>query len=170
MKTGRAIFHDLTLFLLLAGGLAGCLQHGSTSSAPSLIAESEHVITEKWQILLALSGGFAGLRSTMELSSTGSMTVIEQKSARQVVSLVPDKELAEIALLAKNVNSLQPSGRLPNCRDCFQYDFTVRMNGQQFSVQLNDLSLPGSGIGPLINILVNLQERALAGEPQNQAN
>ena len=165
VKRGRLIFQDLTLSLFLVAGLTGCLQQGLTLPAPSLTAESERGISEKWQILLELSGGFSGLRQTMELSSTGRMTVIEQKSDRQVVSQVPEKELAEIALLTENVKSLQPAGRPTNCRDCFQYDLKVRMNGQQFSVQLNDLSLPGAGIEPLINILVNLQERALAGEP-----
>lgn len=167
VERGRSIFQHLTLFLILAGGLAGCLQ---TPFAPSFPAESRRGMSGDWRILFKVSGGFSGLRRTMELSSTGAMTVIEQKSARQVVSLTPEDELAEIALFIENVKSLQLSGRVLTCRDCLEYDLTVRKNGQQFSIQLNDLSLPDSGIEPLINSLVNLQERALAGEPQNQAN
>ncbi|MBI5675431.1 MAG: hypothetical protein HZC48_06340 [Nitrospirae bacterium] len=164
MKIGRLIFQNLALSLVFVGGLAGCLQHGSTLSAPYLSAERAGAMSENWRIFLELSGGFSGLRRTIELTDTGRMTVIEQKSAKQIVRQIPEKELAEIALLAENVKSLQPSGRLMNCRDCLQYNLIVRMNGQQFSIQLNDLSLPGSGIEPLLSILFNLQKRALAGD------
>ena len=133
------------------------------STATSTTA-SQHKVLEKWQIEFALSGGVAGLRRTVELSDTGQLTVTDQKASRQVVAQVPATELAEIVSFLPAVERFQPAGRLPACQDCFQYELGVSMDGQRFSIQLNDLVMVESGLAPLINALVRLQERALSGQ------
>lgn len=116
---------------------------------------------ENWHIKLKISGGFAGYRRTMELSSKGQLSVIDQKSSKQAIAQISEKELRDIALCINSNKLIQPSGRLPNCRDCFQYVMEVRTNENEFTIQFNDLSLAGSGMESLVSMLLSLQEKTL---------
>jgi hypothetical protein len=73
-------------------------------------------------------------------------------------------ELAEIATLVANAKSVTPSGRLPNCRDCFEFGLEIKIDGQQIVFKANDLSLTESGLELLIKTLVRLQDKALSGQ------
>jgi len=121
--------------------------------------EGEDTVPENWHIKLKISGGFAGHRRTMELSSKGQLRVIDQKLSKQAIAQVSEKELREIASCIDSTKLIQPSGRLPNCLDCFQYVLEVRINGNEFTIQLNDVSLAGSGMESLVSMLLSLQEK-----------
>jgi hypothetical protein len=47
------------------------------------------------------------------------------------------------------------------CADCFIYDLEIQENGKNFAVQLNDISLPNSGLESLVTYLRGLIETAL---------
>jgi len=47
------------------------------------------------------------------------------------------------------------------CADCFVYDLEIQVNGEKLSVQLNDISLPNSGLEPLVTYLRGLIDTAL---------
>jgi hypothetical protein len=161
------MFHCWTLLLLYAAIFTGCVQNGLTH-APASMSENNELIAEgNWHIFFKLSGGFAGYRKTMELSNTGVVTAADEKSGRRVTGSMTEREISEIALLAEDIKSIQPSERPANCADCLNYDLTVLMNDQRFSFQLNDLSLPQSGLEPFISILLSLQERIITGKPLN---
>lgn len=99
--------------------------------------EGEDTATQNWHIKLKTSGGVAGHRRTMELSSKGQLSVIDQKLSKQAISQVSEKELREIASCIDSGKLIKPSGRLPNCRDCFQYVLEVRINGNESTIRKN---------------------------------
>jgi hypothetical protein len=133
-------------------------------STATSTAESQRKVLEKWQIEFTFSGGIAGLRRIVELSDTGQLTVTDQKINRRVAAHVSETELSEIATLVANAQSVTPSGRLPNCRDCFEYGLGISMDGQRFLFKVNDMSLTESGLESLIKALVRLQDKALSGQ------
>lgn len=156
-----------TLFLLIISIFTGCVQDGLTLNPASMVENGEQSGQEKWQILFKLSGGVAGYQRTMKLSSSGVVTVADEKSGREVTGKMTEKEMSEIVLLTQDVMLLQPSGRVVNCADCLNYDLAVRMNDRQLNIQLSDLSLPESGAEPLISFLFRLQERIFADKTLN---
>lgn len=120
--------------------------------------------SEDWQIELSMSGGFAGVRRSATLSSNGQMIAKDLKINKQVTVQIPEKDLTQISGLVRQAQPAPPTDQLSNCRDCFHYEFTLKRGKQQFSVQADDTTLESSGMGPLINQLADLQEKALAGK------
>lgn len=137
---------------------------GVPPSASTLTAGSPSKVPVNWRIEFARSGGFAGLVRSAELSDSGLLTVIDHKSNRRVAVQVPAKELTDIASLLPAPSQSQLTDRLPYCRDCFEYALDIRCDGQDSSVQSNDLGLAGSSWEPLVKALVRLEESALSGQ------
>jgi hypothetical protein len=125
--------------------------------------------TSAWQVEFTLSGGLAGTARALDLSSTGQLKVVDRRTRRQVVTKLPGDELAGISALLVDVSHLTPTGSPPACRDCFDYDLTVRMDGEVYVFHVNDLNVDQAGLAPLVSALRNLQERALAGQGQPHA-
>lgn len=157
-------------FYLLARSIAGSFLFvfllGSCTQSPGTPPVSNTPIEpgENWTIKLSISGGFAGLQRVVEISNSGQLTVTDQKSNRQVTIQVPNDELANIEVILAETKPPQSPSRPPTCQDCFQYELDVQMEGKDYTVLLNDINLPDSGVDKLINALVDLQERALAGQ------
>jgi len=121
-------------------------------------------ILRLWKIKFTLSGGLRGLQRVVELANTGQMTVIDQKNERQVTIQLSEEDVTKIAGLVEEAAHLPPAGQLPNCADCFVYNLNMQMDSQYFSILVNDINLAESGLAPLVNILMDLQERALSGQ------
>ncbi|HNH77439.1 MAG TPA: hypothetical protein PLD33_02240 [Anaerolineales bacterium] len=145
--------------------LAGCAQSTATAypnpetgqnaiSMPSLQGD--------WRIKLTHSGGIMGLLRTMEISSDGSYTVTDERSSQTVTKTLGPKELQELTRLISSAQYIAPSG--PNgmvCADCFVYDLEIKGSDSTFTIQLNDISLPDSGMAPVIAHLRDLIDKAL---------
>ncbi len=148
---------------LCLGLLSACAQDVGFPSQPSPTASSRPRETG-WQVHLDTSGGLAGVHRTLDLSNDGKLTAVDAKLARQVVAQAPENDVRNIESQLDKMTSLQATGRLPTCPDCFEYALDVHFRGQLFSTRLNDRTLPGSGLEALIHALMDLQERALAGK------
>jgi hypothetical protein len=148
---------------LCLGLLSACVQEVRIPSQPSPTASSQSK-EPGWQIRLDTSGGFAGVHRTLNLSNDGKLTAVDAKLARQVVAQAPENELRNIESQLDKITPIQATGRLPTCPDCYEYALDVHFRGQLYSTRLNDRTLPGSGLQALVNALVDLQERALAGK------
>lgn len=142
----------------LALAMADC---GAQVQPPQPVASAN-----PWRVELTLSGGLAGVERVLELSSTGHLNIIDKRISRQVTTQLPNEELVKIFALLVDTSHLQPPGTPPACRDCFQYDLDVRMDGQQFSFRVNDLNMAQAGLSPLVKALKALQDRALKGQSQ----
>jgi hypothetical protein len=148
------------LCMCLALPVAGC-ENGSAESTPPA---SPTLTQPRWQLEFVLSGGIVGSQRMIELSSAGTLIITDKKNDTPVTLQVPNDELTRVFALVVEATRLQPTGKPPMCRDCFQYDLTVQMAGQRFSYQVNDLNISAAGLAPLVKALNELQERVTAGQ------
>ena len=100
----------------------------------------------------------------MEISDSGSTTVLDQMSKKQVTIQLSDGDIANMAGLLAGVVQLQPVSRLPACADCYLYSLDAIVDVKHFSFQVNDIDLNDSGLAPLVHALMDLQDRILAGQ------
>jgi hypothetical protein len=108
------------------------------------------------------SGGIMGLSRSIEISSDGKYIVIDQRADETVngeLSTVEVSKVDELITSAKYTSPSKPDGMV--CADCFIYDLEIQGAGKKFVVQLNDISLPNSGLEPFVAQLRGLIDTAL---------
>ena len=154
------------------GGARGHQRQDAPSSAvlPAVNKAAPGQQPGTWEIEYALSGGFAGIRRHLRLSSSGTLVATDLKKQVRIERQASSDQLAEIAgLLAKLDLPGMPERQraFPNaCADCFQHTLTVIVNGQEYRQHWNDLSLPDSPYAPLVGPLSSmLQQALLSREP-----
>ena len=143
------------LSLLCAIGVLG----GVTT--PSM----QDVSRDVWQLTLQLTGGIAGIDRQLELASTGELKVTDRRRGTHAVTQAPPSELAQIASMVadlKSVDAVRPS----TCRDCIQYDLTIRLSGRTLVFSVNDVSVVGTPVEPLTKVLTGALNRELS-RPRN---
>jgi hypothetical protein len=150
--------------------IAACSTARTPPSAAPTGPPVQNSNLEAWSLTFRISGGFAGLDRELKLASSGELTATDRKRATPVVAQAPAGDLTRIASLvadAKSVDSVRPTA----CRDCLQFDVEIQTQGRSLVSQLNDMSLAGSGLEPLVRALTALLDRALAGlKPDNGLN
>ena len=137
------------------------------SLEPKLTPTSTRAISQSsqnWHIDLALSGGFAGYQRTLDLASSGELTVTNHRISKQITARAPQKDLEEITALVDKAQSYQPTKPMQTCSDCFLYTLDIRRDGQTLSVRVDDSVLVESGFEPLMSILTRLMDQALSGK------
>jgi hypothetical protein len=147
----RIIFIHVFLITLL---VTGC----GKSAAPQPLPESGG----EWTIHMTHSGGIMGLSRLIEISSDGKFTVMDERAEKKITGELSVDELSKIneqVMSFKYIRANKPDGG--GCADCFIYDLEIQRNGEEYAVQLNDISLPNSGLAPLVSYLRNLSETAL---------
>lgn len=150
----------LVLCLMLGVFLTACsAPNTATPSVPASMGQEA-----SWSVQFSMSGGFAGLQRSVELSSTGQMTVIDRKEGRQVTVQIPEAEMEAISSWVLQAQPVPPPARLPACRDCFEYEVTIHRGGEALSFWYDDATLEGAELAPLINTLARLQDQALSGQ------
>ena len=117
-----------------------------------------------WKITFGVSGGFAGLDRSLEVDNSGQLIVMDQRAKRQVTVTLSQAQVTQLAGLVSAAGTLKPANDLPGCNDCFIYKLDLVVEKQDLSFQVNDVSLAGSGLEPLVKALMDLQQRALAGQ------
>lgn len=112
---------------------------------------------------MAHSGGIMGLSRSIEISSDGKFTVGDKRTNKTMsgeLSAVELSKLKELVSSSQYVSPNKPNGMV--CADCFIYDLEIQTSGnKKFAVQLNDISLPDSGLEPLVTYLRELIDKAL---------
>jgi hypothetical protein len=142
-----------------AGLIVCCLACSSrAASAPSPAQRSGD---ESWKVTFRMSGGFAGFRRELEVSSSGAATATDEKRRQRVTAQVPGDELLFIGSL---VTAAKPSeaSRPGSCRDCLEYDIEITSAGRRVTVRANDATLAGSDASRLVDALRRLQDRLLS--------
>ncbi len=125
------------------------------SSLPTM--ESNWVV-----VSMTHSGGIMGLSRSIEISLDGKYTVTDERDGRSISNQLGTDELTKLKEIITNseyivMESPQPSG----CADCFIYDLVIQGSGKGFSVHLDDISLPDSGMETLVTYLRELIDTAL---------
>jgi len=115
-----------------------------------------------WTINMTHSGGIVGLSRSVEISSDGKYIVTDDRSGKIVTKQLGSGELSKLKDIVINSEYLSMESRQPSgCADCFVYDLVIVGSGKKFSVQLDDISMPDSGMETLTIYLRNLIDSAL---------
>ncbi len=139
----RKIFLIVTALLL-----ASC-----ASSAPAI---------EWTTIKMSQSGGFIGLSRSIEISADGKYIAVDNRANKTVNGELSADELFALNKLVagyKSANVMKPENT--GCADCFVYDLQIQGSGKNISAQLNDVTLPKSGMEALVNFLRETIDKAL---------
>ena len=145
--------------------LMGCTQ--STAAYPNPETETSAsvslpTLSGDWKIKMTHSGGIMGLLRSIEVSSDGKYTVKDERTNQTFSGELGANELAKLAEMVSTSEYISPSG--PNgmvCADCFVFDLEIQGSDSTFTIQLNDISLPDSGMAPVVSYLRGLIDKAL---------
>jgi hypothetical protein len=109
------------------------------------------------------SGGIMGLSRSVEISSDGKFTATDDRTNQTVEGELSSGELTELHGLVTTAN-IKPvtQPEQTGCADCFVYALEINGTGKPFSVQLNDITLPESGLESLVLFLRDLMDKSLA--------
>lgn len=140
----------LPLFVL------GCASASATpTSQPTPFA-----MEKEWSIKMTQSGGIMGLMRSIAVNSDGSYTVNDERTGQSVSGTLKKSQLDGLNKVL-TVMQFTPSRPAGVCADCFIYEIDIQANGNQTLIQVDDLSLPDSGMESLITELRGLMEAAL---------
>jgi len=153
--------------LLLALGLLGCSFFYSLIPTPTpAILPTQALLptqatqrlpklTEDWHIRMAQTGGIAGVSRTLEISSSGVMTIINERSNKQNTTQLPPDMFAMLKeVVASTV--YRPISQPMGCADCFIFDLQIDNGKEKFQVQIDEVNLPNSGLESLVGLLGKL--------------
>lgn len=116
---------------------------------------------QTWSLSFRVSGGFAGSNRSLDLSSAGGLVAIDARRHVRREARAPAPDLAEIAAALDAVSSVS-SRRTAECRDCLEYELTIRKADRSVVVRLQDATLDGSGAEALVRRLTKLLDLTLA--------
>jgi hypothetical protein len=163
IKMSRSVFIYVLLISLL---IASCSPSSTPQpfNTPATEAQTSTLPApgSEWAIKMTHSGGIMGLSRSIEISSDGKFTVMDERAAKTTSGELSADELSKIneqVISAEYIPAAKPDGM--GCADCFIYDLEIQRNGEKFSVQLNDISLPNSGLESLVSNLRGLIETTL---------
>lgn len=103
-----------------------------------------------------------GLMRSVEISSDGNYTVTDDRLKKEVTGKLSESELetlSGVVTSARLINSDKPG--ISVCADCFIYELEILRNGKVSTIQLDDITLPGSGMEALVTSLRELMDSAL---------
>jgi hypothetical protein len=167
----RNIFvYSILIFLFVAGcGLFSIpMPKSSPTSLPAPLetATAEPsalpVLNDEWTINMKHTGGIMGLSRSIEILSDGNFTVVDERANKTIMGTLPADALSKVkeqVASSKYIPASGPSGMV--CADCFVYDLEIYGNGGNFTIQLDDISLPDSGLEPLVRYLREIIETTL---------
>jgi len=147
--------------LLISLFIAGC----GTSATPEPIKTptleprptDQPSFEGNWMIKMKHSGGIMGLSRSIEISSNGNFTVADERANKTVTGMLTANELSKINEQVSSleyISASKPDGM--GCADCFIYDLEIQGSGEKLAIQLNDISLPSSGLESFVSHLRGL--------------
>lgn len=106
------------------------------------------------------SGGIMGLSRSIEVSSSGTYTVTDDRDSRTEQGKLSQEQLNT---LKKLISSLEyvPNDKPYGCADCFIYDIEISGTGKPFKAQVDDVTIDESGLAPLVKALRAIIDREL---------
>ena len=124
----------------------------AATAIPTQPAQKLPQLTGNWHIRLEQTGGFAGVSRTLEISSSGEMTIIEERINKNNTTQLPADKLAmlkELVAASKYRPVLQPMV----CNDCFIFNLQIDNGSERFQMQIDQINLSNTGLEPLVGFL-----------------
>jgi hypothetical protein len=147
------------ILLLTFFWMTGCASQPTTEAAtatPALPAPAAD-----WSVTLTQSGGIMGLMHSIAINSDGEFSATDERSDKTVTGQLTNAELTEIRTLITGMQYIEPSRLNAVCADCFVYAYQIQRGDQRISIQVDDITLPGSGLESLTGSLVKLLDAKL---------
>ncbi|MDP1546227.1 MAG: hypothetical protein Q8L87_09415 [Anaerolineales bacterium] len=134
--------------------ITGCASRPTAETATGATALPTPEL--RWSVSLTQSGGIMGLMRSIEINSDGEFSATDERLGKTVSGKLTEDELAELQMLVTNLKFTEPPRPNAVCADCFVYDFQIQTGGKTSSIQLDDITLPNSGLELLAASLVEL--------------
>lgn len=131
----------------------------SPTAIPTAPAQALPDLGGEWTLKFTQSGGIAGISRKLELSSGGALTITDTRSGAKKESQLSAEKLAVLSTLVDSSvfhAAPQPSG----CADCFVFELQITSDAGNFQEQVDQISLPDSGLQPLLDFLSALLNNA----------
>ena len=147
--------------------LAGCVNLAGKPSTAITLLEPTNVVSATapanaipklngdWRIVLNQSGGIMGMSTSIEILSSGAVTVADQRSQKTSQGKLTADQLKTLTGLVADSN-YQPNTKPSGCADCFIFNLGITSAGQKFQVEMNDIDLQNSGLQRLVGYLGNI--------------
>jgi hypothetical protein len=143
-------------FALLSILITGC----GPAKTPEPVKNKLPALEGNWTIKMSQSGGIMGLSRKIEIRSNGFYIVGDERTGQTMQGQLAENELAALKNKVLFVD-YSPNTKPYGCADCFIYQLDIAGKDGTFSVQLDDISLPTSGLEALVNDLVDIIKREL---------
>lgn len=147
------------ILLLTFFWMTGCASQPTAETAtatPALPAPAAD-----WSVTLTQSGGIMGLMRSIAINSDGEFTATDERSDKTVTGQLTNAEFTEIRTLITGMQYIEPPRPNAVCADCFVYAYQIQRGDERISIQLDDITLPGSGLESLTGSLVKLLDAKL---------
>lgn len=106
------------------------------------------------------SGGIMGLSRSIEVSSSGTYTVTDDRDSRTEQGKLSQEQLNTLKQLISSLEYV-PNNKPNGCADCFSYDIEIAGTGKAFKAQVDDVTMDESGLAPLVTALRAIIDREL---------
>ena len=114
----------ITVLVLFLSACTGADTESPTATQP---------VNREWSVNMEVSGGFAGIRQGLTVSSTRRVTVEDHRTNRTTTFLGTDEQIAAIGQLVKTYvesDAISTAKQKPGkCADCFNYTLIAQSNG-----------------------------------------
>ena len=160
-------FSYLLGWLLIFSGttiLVACMQAAPLQKSDNLIATISKTpgdTNSAWEVELYVTGGFAGVRKNIRISSSGEMVVRDEEKNKPIALNVQQTDLERVSKFVKAIERLPQVSKSSSCVDCFQYELDILIEDSHFHASYDDENLNQSGLKPLIFELVRIMDSAL---------
>jgi hypothetical protein len=155
------ILYPLLITLLITGCGQSPAPKPLETATPKTSATNLPAPDGDWIIKMKHSGGIMGLMRSIEISSDGKFTVVDERKNKTSTGELSANELSKLNEMVSSAEYIPASKPDGGCADCFIYDLEIQTNGEKIGIQLNDISLPNSGLEPLVAQLRGLIDTAL---------
>lgn len=155
-KMFRPSYLFILVFALLVAGCGATPPTTTPAATPTL-----PTVVEQWTLKMTHSGGIMGLMRSIEVSSDGIYTVTDERTNKTASGELSKDEIAAMTKMVADAQNITGEKPEMTCADCFIYDIEIQSNGKKIAVQLNDISLPESGMKDLVTSLRELMDSAL---------
>ncbi len=103
-----------------------------------------------------------GLLRSIEISSDGNFTVIDERTKKNISGTLSPEEISNLKVQISTSGFVSDNNpKNAACADCFVYDLDIEGDKGKFNTQLNDVSLPNSGLESLVTFLRDSIDAAL---------
>ena len=144
----------------VALGACAVSQQNPPTAAAAIPSATPPAAEVEWTAVLEVSGGIMGMARTVSLTSTGELSVRDERTGKVARSSVPANAMARFETLVSAIRE-HPGEMLPPCADCFVYHLLVEMDGRSIAAAMNDVNLDSSDLAPLVHALFDLGTAAL---------